>query len=222
MYMIHTCPKREWYVSKLLLPSMYEQGITDDEILIFEDLIGEGVLESCMHSFASIKTKRGHTWHLQDDVVLCRDFAQRTRALDKIEDCIICGFASEYDKHDKDKQEYVTPKDMWFSFPCIRIPNALARECADWYDTIKDTPEYEYIRSIKKHDDLMFKEHFLKDREDVKVKNLIPNLVDHVDYLIGGSLVNPNRQSKVVRSLYWEDADIISDLKAKLNCIDKL
>jgi hypothetical protein len=68
----------------------------------------------------------------------------------------------------------------------------------------------------------MFKEHFLKDREDVKVKNLIPNLVDHVDYLIGGSIVNPNRQSKVVRSLYWEDADIISDLKAKLNCIDKL
>ena len=213
-YMIHCCKQREWYVHDYLLPSMYAQGIVDDDILIKEDLAEVGNLEACMQSFQWLSKKKGATWHLQDDVILCKDFAERTRYLDETETGIMCGFTSEYDKHEKDRLEYVTPKDMWYSFCCIRIPNKLAGECSKWFYDNK--VKFDMFIKNKKYDDSVFKEFMETFYPDMKVKNLIPNLVDHIDYLLGGSIANNNRIKKQVRSLYWEDYDLIEQLEKSL------
>lgn len=217
-YMIHTCMQREWYVREFLLPSMYAQGIDSSKIYVFGDNLNIGALENCMRSFEWIdrtQSKNNHIWHLQDDVILCSDFAKRTKILDETEDCILCGFSSRYDNHEKDKEEYVTPMYMWYSFPCIRIPNNIAGECARWfYSTVKSNSDFDYILSTQKHDDLLFRSYFLQSKyPNIKVKNLIPNLVDHIDYLIGGSLINADRENKEVRSSYWEEENLVIELK---------
>lgn len=81
-YMIHACPKRMWYVSDYLIPSMLAQGIDKGNIIVWNDIDGVGNLASCLASFASCQ-EEGETWHLQDDVVICHDFAERTASAPK-------------------------------------------------------------------------------------------------------------------------------------------
>ena len=104
---------------------------------------------------------------------------------------------------------------MWYSFPCIRIPNKLAGECSKWFYDNQERFTL-YIKN-KKYDDSLFKDFLLEHYSDTKVKNLIPNLVDHIDYLIGGSITNNRRSEKQVRSLYWEDYDLITALREEIN-----
>ena len=46
--------------------------------------------------------------------------------------------------------------------------------------------------------------------------NLKPNIVDHIDHLIGGTLINKNRERFVNRSAYWEDEEIVVHLEQAL------
>ena len=87
-YMIHACPKRMWYVGDYLIPSMLAQGIDKGNIIVWNDIDGVGNLASCLASFASCQ-EEGETWHLQDDVVICHDFAERTASAPK---GVVCGF----------------------------------------------------------------------------------------------------------------------------------
>lgn len=75
--MIHTCNNRKWYVEQYLIPSMCLQGINLDHIKIWLDKDNIGCLESCMQSFASLP-EDGYTWHLQDDIIICSNFKQKT------------------------------------------------------------------------------------------------------------------------------------------------
>ncbi len=74
-YMIHACLARMWYVEEFLIPSMLEQGIEWESITIWNDAQRRGNLIACMDSFLSLAGSDGGTWHLQDDVIICRDFA---------------------------------------------------------------------------------------------------------------------------------------------------
>jgi hypothetical protein len=47
-------------------------------------------------------------------------------------------------------------------------------------------------------------------------RNLNPCLVDHVDYLLGGSIANHDRFEKKVRAKFWEDEDLVKDLEVRL------
>ena len=70
----------------------------------------------------------------------------------------------------------------------------------------------------KKHDDWFF-QVFVMDKEvanGLRVLNMIPNLVDHVDYLVGGTLVNQARLIKVNRATYFPDPDLVDELEEKL------
>ena len=49
------------------------------------------------------------------------------------------------------------------------------------------------------------------------VLNLKPCLVDHVDYLIGGSVVNNNRKEKNVRAVWFDSLDLVDELEERLN-----
>lgn len=60
-----------------LLPSFRRQDIQDVSVRCDTKRVGN--LKSCMEIFASMP-EEGGTWHLQDDVLLCRNFKERTEA----------------------------------------------------------------------------------------------------------------------------------------------
>ena len=211
-YMIHACPERMWYVEKFLIPSMAKQGIPETDIRIWNDTEGKGNLFSCMDSFLDCGKRDGGTWHLQNDVIICSDFAARTK---KHDTGLVCGFACRNFGPSLQEKGVVPAVFLWYSFQCIRIPNELARQFVDWF-----TYDAQFRESYKdwlesgKHDDGFWKD-FVTEEYDGRVINLKPSIVDHVDYLIGGSTVNQDRDH-MARSTYWEDEEIVEELKRKL------
>lgn len=212
-YLIHSCPQRQWYVDDYLIPSMHAQGIED--ISVWEDTGGKGNLLSCMESFLDCGQYPGGTWHIQDDVVICMDFARRTVEHD---DGIVCGYAYERDVRKLGPRKgSVSVMDMWWSFPCIRIPNNLASECAEWFfEEASLRQEYASYIAARKYDDLFWKDFLLERYEGIRVLNLAPNLVDHIDYLIGGSVINKDRGRPVTRTAFWSDYSVVKELEEKL------
>lgn len=168
-----------WYVNGYLIPELQKQGIEPD---VYTDNGAEGNLYATMNTF----TYCGDAWHLQDDVVICNDFAEKTQN----PDTITCGFCRLQDSI-PDKSGRVKVKDMWYSFPCIYIPGEIAKECAKWFYTTEPTDENLIrLKQLRKGDDSFFKAFIDKRYPEMDAVNLNPNLVDHVDYLIGGSIAN--------------------------------
>ena len=210
-YMIHAYPSRMWYVSEYLVPSLTAQGISINDITIWNDDKGRGCLWSCLDSFASLQDEPGGTWHLQDDVIICRQFAKLTKEND---DGIVCGFfCKNFDLFSK--PGIVPARDQWYSFPCIRIPNEMLRPFREWLDSKMDNPKYSQYVAENKHDDWFWKEYM--KTLDMMALNLTPNLVDHIDYLVGGTLVNSARLVKVNRAAFFPDADLVDNLENELN-----
>lgn len=214
-YMIHACPAREWYVRGFLIPSMTKQGIPEDDITVWMDSTGAGNLASCIASFASCSQKDGETWHLQDDVVICRDFVERTRAAP---DGIVCGFCVDCFEYEDAQDGETIARFMWqSSFPCIKIPNSIAGEFVEWFRNEASQRRddlAEYVTSNKK-DDTLFYIFMLEHHFNMRVTNLVPHLVEHVDWLIGGSTINQYR-GFVARAKYWQDENLILELSEKL------
>lgn len=213
-YMIHACPQRMWYVNDFLIPSMKAQGIPEEEITVWNDTEGKGNLFSCMESFAACGEQEGGTWHIQDDVIISRDFAEKTREFD---DGIVCGFGCNNFGLFLQEQGLKPIIFIWYSFQCIRIPNAIAKEFTEWFwnDAVNRT---QYASQVvdRKHDDWFFREFILEKHRDMKVMNLVPNLVDHIDYLIGGTLINKQRNLQINRSAFFPDQDLVDELEKRL------
>lgn len=210
-YLIHAVPRRMWYVNDFLIPSMLEQGIDKANIKVYNDEKGEGNLRACMNAFASCEDDGG-TWHLQDDVCICNEFKTITEAVDF---GLICGFSSEmYDG--EGKIGLVDRKDMWFSFPCIRIPNNYARDCAEWVTKyIIGNPVYKDFWEGGANDDWAFRLYLKEFYTFVHAMNIAPNLVDHIDFLVGGGTGKKTRD-KQVRAQYWKDPTIVEKLAEKI------
>lgn len=183
-YMIHACLQRMWYVDGYLIPSMKAQGISTDDITLMVDTGNLGCLESCMRAFESVPYADG-TWHLQDDVVISSRFRELTEQYDT---GIACGHAWYKHKGTLGCIGRVRQEDMWFSFPCIRIPDYLARGCAKFYrDTILAEKQYEPWVKARRYDDTVFSLYLQTHGAVESVTNIVPNLVAHIDYLLGGS-----------------------------------
>ena len=211
-YMIHTYPKRLWYVEQYLVPSMVQQGIDNSQIIIYNDTKGLGNLKACMDAFLKVPDDDKGTWHLQDDVIICKDFKERTEEFD---DGVVCGFSSnKYDGFGNIGP--VERKYLWFSFPCIRIPNKYARECSEWITRyIIGNPIYAKYWQKGVNDDWAFRIYLKSFHEQEYGYNLAPNLVDHIDYLIGGG--SGGQRDEIVRAQYWEDDDLVKQLEDRLN-----
>lgn len=205
--LIHACPQRMWYVEAFLAPELERQGA--DEVEIWNDTEGKGNLRACMEAFAS-RTGDGGTWHIQDDVLLCRDFVERCR---KHDEGVVYGFCCEQFTDDPAKVGRVPVKDAWHSFQCVRIPDAYARECAAWLEGPGRTSGMYpiWIKSGKMDDDVF--RTFLTDRHGSEtVENLGPNLVEHVDWIVGGSVLSPWR-GYLARAHFWDDEDLVRELQ---------
>ena len=213
-YMIHACVEREWFVRGWLIPSLKEQGIADEEIILYLDTERDGNLKAFLKSLELVKDEPGDTWHLQDDVVVSKRFAEITRRGvfdihgDPFEG-VVCGFCNvEYDKFPH--IGIVPIGRIWWSFQCIRIPNKLAAEFLDWMDTDMVKERYPNDLAEGKHDDMFFKDFLCYEHYEDMLYNLMPNLVEHVDYLIGGSVINQQRIKKTTKARYWDEGDVLT------------
>ena len=52
----------------------------------------------------------------------------------------------------------------------------------------------------------------------MRVWNLAPNMVNHIDHLIGGSLINQgrNKPNEFLMSKYWEEPELLDDIEKRL------
>lgn len=214
-YLIHTCKEREWYVRDFLVPSMVKQGIEYNNIFIYIDSRHEGNLVACMKAFQQVELFSDFNeivWHLQDDVAISKEFKQYTEC--KYNSDIICAFCTREQITRPIGQ--VDPVDMWYSFQCIGIKSEIASGCAYWFEnTGKNEPELSKLVSRGFGDDEVFKWYCTKVCSGLKVLNLMPNLVEHIDFLIGGSTAAKGMPQR--RAMYLKDgAEIVQNLMKEL------
>ena len=200
-------------MQEYLIPSMIEQGIPPDNIEVWMDDKRMGNLISFMKCCEEYGKRDAGRWHMQDDVVISRDFMQKTEEYDE---GIAAGFFREEWQDLYPKSGRVPVAYMWQSFQCIRIPDDILGECAEWFFTDAINRE-EYREKVEKnkYDDYLFRD-FLRERHGSEfVMNINPSIVDHVDFLLGGSVINKWR-GHYARGDLWEDNEAFENLKAKL------
>ena len=210
-YLIHAVPKRMWFVNEYIIPSMVAQGINPFDIKVYCDENKIGNLRACMESFLMVDDDDKGTWHIQDDVCICKDFKYLTEVYDN---GLVCGFSSRlYDG--PGRVGPVKIADMWFSFHCIRIPNQYARECSNWVTNyIIGNPVYKQYWKDGKNDDWAFRTYLRSFHKDDLALNIAPNLIDHVDYLLGGG--TGGKRTEECRAQYFRDLDIVEELEKKV------
>lgn len=211
-YLIHTYPSRLWYVEQHLIPSMLAQAIASENISVFNDTERLGNLFAFIESLKGLQNEPGGTWHIQDDVIICRDFKKLTEKYDK---GVVCGYCCR-DFQKTGDAGIVPIAEQWYSFPCIRIPNDMIPGFLLWFANNHNRVKYSSFTREKKFDDYFWKEYCRLECNGTAL-NLKPNLVDHVDYLIGGTLVNKDRLLRITRATYFQDGDLVDDLAQKLN-----
>jgi len=207
-YLIHTCSKRKWYVEKYLIPSMIEQGCKN--IIVYSDDTNDGNLRSFLKSYNSVKGK--DAWHLQDDIIISSNFREMT---EKYNRGIVCGFCNSFSKGQPGRTNVW---NMWYSMPCIRIPAGVFTAFIDWMNERDTQVRYRHYFEDNKHDDVFF-QSFLQERQArAQVLNLAPNIVNHIDHLLGGSLVNKDRRQETsyIMSKYWDEPELLDDIEQKL------
>lgn len=222
-YMIHTYPKRLWYVNKYLVPSMIKQGINAEDIFIFNDSNNRGNLQAFLDSldwiYKNSKLSEMGYWHLQDDVIISKDFKERTEDSRIAWNNVVNGFvSSNYNNKKLNLTGWQEVKNSWLSFPCVYIPNKYIGSFMNWLEKAKtkdNALEYKRRYESNRHDDFFFYEFLRKRCKNDMVLNLKPNLVDHIDFLIGGSINKPRKEQ--VRGYYFEDLDLVEKLERKLN-----
>lgn len=214
--LIHAVPARMWYVRDFLVPQLRAQGAAADEVEIFLDDRKLGNLRACMEAFAA-REGDGGTWHIQDDVLPCRDFVRRCREMDDRD--VVMGFCSEAFGDDPDLTGTVYVPDLWHSFQCVRIPDSWARECAAWVRSraweISPNPDLPVLWDAGKGDDSFFREYMMIVRGTGTAYNAAPCLVDHVDFLLGGSVLSQWRETWV-RAALWYDDELVDELRERI------
>lgn len=226
--MIHTCNAREWYVYDYLVPELKRQGLPQQNLLIWHDYKRIGNLHSCLQSYDWCRWNidfQDEIWHLQDDVWICNDFVERIRKIHKNGDEIVNGFCCiNFNDWCWDIKGEVTIKNSWNSYQCIRIKNQLSGMFHDWvYST--DCLMQKKLKSwydTGKMDDSFWREWLQQKYPDKSIINLAPALVEHIDVLIGGSVINDGRTKVVCRGCYWQDQEGLRNLVERLRKAGKL
>ena len=208
-YLIHCCNKRFWYVKDYLIPSMMLHGIPADNIFVYRDYNELGNLRAFLDSSnRNVLQCKAHdiqgVWHIQDDVIISEDFAKKTQLYDN---GIVCGFTCAYDKQPEEGFFQLYQHKMWFSFPCIRIPTSILAEFVSWANgNLWQSKYFKGMVKRNKGDDMIFREWLYDNYPDMTHLNLAPNLVNHIDKYLGGSICNPQRESdQDTMSIFWED-----------------
>ena len=212
--MIHAVPSRMWYVEGFLIPSLTAQNVSRDDISVWLDKDAAGNLESCFRAFESLPEDSDGTWHLQDDVLVSRRFRESTEQYDS---GIVCGHFWYRHKAMAKHVGAVSPENMWLSFPCIRIPNYYARLCARFYrEVILGEEQYKPWVNAKRYDDTVFSLYLQTHGTTERIINLAPNLVAHIDYLIGGTVAN-GKTNETQQEPFFDEPETMEQLNQWLS-----
>ena len=211
-YLIHACPNRMWYVNEFLVPSMKAQGIKSEEIIIYNDEQKLGNLEAYLDSAKLVMNEPGSTWHLQDDILISSNFRQITDYYDVFQ--IVCGFCNTYSIS---SPGFGPAVKMWYSFPCMLIANSILKDFTEWMRTPEVQNNFKPYIDAKKFDDSFFRYFLIKEKPNTVIFNLAPNIVENVDYLLGGSLANTGRDVNMdINSRCFEEPELVELLKLEL------
>ena len=219
--MIHCCNSRFWYVRDFLLPSMVRQGINPNHILVYKDKNNIGNLRAWVDSCNRLAQKSKElgisgVWHLQDDVVISKNFKKQTELYDN---GIVCGFTCSYDNEPQPGYFKLHEQKLWYSFPCIRIPTHILTAFADWANhNLWQSKHFREAVKRNKYDDMIFKEWLYENFPCEGEYNLEPNIVNHIDKWLGGSVCNVQRDStQDTMSAFWHEEDVLQELKLALD-----
>lgn len=207
--LIHTCNQRIEYVKGFLGPRLRKQGFKN--IQVYWDKDNKGCLQSYIESYQQLP-KNGDTWHLQDDVLPDQRFYTWACDLESY-DGIICGFGNKWFYNKEMFGEAHNQHEMFYSFPCTRIPNKLCHEWLKWFEEVKDEhPEITKRLAENKYVDYFFKLFIGSNPREIPILNFEPCIVEHVDEYLGHSMVNPARVMPA-KALRFEDDEALEDLK---------
>lgn len=213
-YLIHTIPKRLWYVEKYLIPSMTKQGIKKNDIYIYNDKNKYGNLFAFLDSLKFINenlSEEQGLWHLQDDVIISKNFKEITEV--EGNNMVVNGFVNK-NYANLEKDGLVKVQDYWYSFPCVYIPNRYIDDFLNWIEKVKIDSPYRKRWNKGRYDDWFFYK-FLEEEFPIDyMYNLKPNIVDHIDYLLG--YTTGTRSKTQVRAEYFEDLDLVKELERKI------
>lgn len=150
---------------------------------------------------------------MQDDVCIASDFKEKTEKYDEGQ---VAGFFRADWQALQPRSGRVPAVYMWNSFQCIRIPDDWAAECAEWFFTDAAYRDmYQEIIADNKGDDSFYYDFICERHLDAYVLNLDPSIVEHIDHLIGGSVINEWRGHLPTGHL-WQDKESYEKLKIKL------
>lgn len=220
-YMIHSCEKRRWYIEDFLVPSMMEQGISRDRIFVCNDDNGSGNLRMFIKSMrisAELFGEEEDIWHLQDDIMLSNDFAEIAENAPKH---MVCSGACMCEKTNWKYVGTQTVEHKWLSFQAIQIPNSYALEFIDWWESeVLAKNQLAEKRKENKYDDFFFWTFMSRRHHNDTVLNIVPNIVQHIDYMIGGSMVQTKEhvkwRGKDNRCRWWYEEDREIELAKKI------
>ena len=222
-YMIHTCNKRQWYVYDFLIPSLVNQGIQQQQITVWHDYKRLGNLGSFLSSLDWIEKNIGEEdgfWHIQDDIIISKDFKKVTEENNQ---GVVCGFVNKFfNKEGLNNFGRQPVSRIWFSFPCIRISNKYAIEFYHWvYEqaVFKQKTKKWYLTG--KMDDSLWCQFMQQKHNREYIINLKPNIINHIDYLLGGSQINTERGLVKREAFYWGQDELVQELKRKLQIYNK-
>lgn len=186
--LIHACPEREWYVNDYLVPRIRElEREKPVNLDVYVDEARLGNQRAFLYSVEKYCTADVSTWHLQDDVWPSDDFIDTMELYENVQG-IICGFGTRTACRGK-IPGWTTADGMYTSFQCIRIPGNLIFDFRDYV-----VRRYTANINTDKWDDALFREYLLRKAPFYPVLNLAPSIVEHVDYIIGGSIINKQRK----------------------------
>ena len=207
-YMIHACKKRLWYVDNFLIPSMQSQGIRDNDIILWNDNSGKGNLYmflKSMEAIAELLPANEAVWHLQDDVMISSDFKGVTEACSK--DSVCNGFCA-FERSHFGYIGWQNPKCRWLSFQATQIPVRYCAGFIDWWeDEILRKNREARRRKENKHDDHFFWLYMTEVHPNDRILNIAPNIVQHIDYMLGGSVLDNETERRISKARYWRESE---------------
>ena len=210
-YVIHTYPKRLWYVKDYIVKDMIKQGIKKEDIIILND---KNKLGNLMSFVESCEMLNEDCWHLQDDVLLSSKFRDKTEVLGRL-NMLVSGFCCyEFNDGAVLCNGFTTAKFLYMTFPCIFIPIRYMKEFVNWFYLDSTQERFKEKIETKKNDDLLFYNYLMEYHKRDEIYNCKECLVDHVDYLIGGSLVNKERG--LTKATYWYETNLNKELEKRL------
>lgn len=216
-YMLHTCSSRNWYVRDFLIPSMTEQGIDLYDIYVWYDDGSMGNLTSWLKSCEYIRDnlmQEEGIWHLQDDVLICRDFKEKTESHNT--NLVGIGFRNTDFNVKKSKLVGLQPMTkIPNSFPCIYLPNRYIPPFIEWFYKVTGEGQYKEYYETNKHDDFFTTEYLYWNHPNEQCYNYEPCLVDHISYLIGGSTLYDRK--KTYRAISFKDQNLVEELERRIN-----